>query len=242
MVTDRVSISEIYSSIQGEGRNVGLPTTFVRLQGCPYRCSWCDSEYTWPFPREHETPIKDILRQVRDLGNEWVCVTGGEPLAQQGVTTLFNSLLDYEFQVECETSGGYPIYPHACKNNGHVGRREDSRYNPRVEWVLDLKCPDSGMEHINDYHNILHLRLQDQVKFVIASQSDFNFAMEKSIDIGIQLGQDIPTILFSPVWGPCDPAELVEWMLGAGTMVRELGIRLSLQQHKVIWPNVSKGV
>ena len=224
---EMLSISEIYTSIQGEGRYTGIPTTFVRLQGCPLRCIWCDSRFTWPFQKVHDTSVDDVIAKVEEFNLRYVCVTGGEPLAQNATEGLFKDLIRNHFKVTCETSGAYPIY--------------GKNYNHFIEWVLDMKCPDSTQEHMNDYENLRRLRGQDQLKFVVSSKNDFDW----SVDLLLKYRPFAGDILFSPVWEKCDIKELVQWLTDSSERIQIKGMvtpRLSLQIHKVIWPIDQRGV
>ncbi len=211
-------ISEIFYSLQGEGLYSGLPMTFIRLQGCPFRCRWCDSEYTWNPKGGDELSLETVLAKVRDYPTKHVCITGGEPLAQpRDFLALTRALHERGYWQEVETSGGYALPMQA----------------PVDSWVLDIKCPGSGMEAINKYTELARLRDQDQVKFVVATRADFDFAREV-----LAKHETKAAVLFSPVFGETNTTEIAEWLKEAGLP----NARLSLQLHKVLWPGVTRGV
>ena len=210
-------ISEIFYSIQGEGAYAGLPMAFVRFQGCPFRCTWCDSQYTWDFGEGEELSLEEVVGQIKTWPSERVCVTGGEPLAHmRDFKTLVTTLKSDGYWIEVETAGG-----HRLPQDVDV----DS-------WVMDVKCPGSEMERFNKYDQIAVLRPQDQLKFVVTGRGDFEFATNV-------LAEHRPRchVLFSPVWGNVEAAELAEWVKSEAPRVR-----LSLQVHKHIWDPVRRGV
>jgi 7-carboxy-7-deazaguanine synthase len=213
----QLTIHEIYRSVQGESTWAGLPCTFVRLTFCDLRCTWCDTAYA--FYDGHKMPLSAILDKVRDLGVNLVEVTGGEPLLQPNVLPLMKRLCDAGHQVLIETSGSHDI----------------SVIDPRVIRIMDLKCPDSGMCDRNLMSNIEHLRPDDEVKFVIASRADYEWARDQvrrhTLDTRVR------AVLFSVVFGRLTPRELVDWILQDG-----LPVRFQLQMHKIIWPPDQRGV
>jgi 7-carboxy-7-deazaguanine synthase len=216
-------ITEIFASIQGEGARVGLPTVFVRLARCPYRCSWCDSAYTF-IGGEPMTP-DEVAGRVRSLGLlPNVCITGGEPLVQRrAVRELIGVLLAPEARlesVEIETSGGLAIWP---------------ADDPRLHWDLDIKCPGSGMERHFDWKNLDCLRTGDEVKFVLVDRTDFDFASDF---VRLHLTYKPAAIFLQPAWGKLDPEQLVAWMNAEPLP----NVRLSLQLHKYIWGPETTGV
>jgi 7-carboxy-7-deazaguanine synthase len=215
-------ITEIFSSIQGEGMRAGLPTVFVRLARCPYRCTWCDSEYT--FTGGVSMSLVEVLARTRELGDRTnVCITGGEPLVQRpAVRELCEALLaDAKREsVEIETSGGLAIWPAA---------------DPRLHWDLDVKCPASGMERHFVEQNLGCLRSGDEVKFVLVDRGDFEFARDF---ICARLAGNQAGVFLQPAWGRLEPAELVDW-LRAEPMP---GVRVSLQLHKYVWGADVRGV
>jgi 7-carboxy-7-deazaguanine synthase len=208
-------VTEIFRSIQGESTHAGRPCTFVRLTGCPMRCVWCDSEYTFTGG-EHFT-IEQIMAQVDSLGCELVEVTGGEPLAQKECFHLIERLCDAGYEVLVET-GGYV---------------STESLNPRAKVILDIKCPASGEEPRNDWSNLERLRAdKDEVKFVIADEGDWHYAKKLITDKGLE--SKAKAILISPAWGQVNLEELANWIAGSG-----LNVRMQLQLHKYIWgPNV----
>jgi 7-carboxy-7-deazaguanine synthase len=205
-------ITEIFHSLQGEARSVGWPTAFVRLTGCPLRCSWCDTPYS--FSGGTLMPLDSILEQVRGYGVRHVCVTGGEPLAQPECLELLTQLCDAGYDVSLETSGALDI----------------SAVDRRVSRVMDLKAPGSGEVQRNRYENIASLGAHDQVKFVLASRQDYDWARFKCDEF--RLSERVGDVLFSPVHGELDPRLLAEWILAD-----RLPVRLQLQLHKYLWNN-----
>ena len=204
-------VTEIFHSIQGESTHAGRPCTFVRLTGCPMRCVWCDSEYT--FSGGEHLSIADILKQVRGLGARLVEVTGGEPLAQKEALDLIKQLCDEGFEVLIETGGFF-----SCED-----------VDPRAALILDVKCPASGEAERNHWNNLERLRAdRDEVKFVIANRTDWEYAVEviKRYD----LEAAAKAILISPSWGEVELDRLAEWVAHSG-----LDIRMQLQLHKYIW-------
>ena len=211
-------VTEIFHSIQGESTHAGRPCTFVRLTGCPMRCTWCDSEYT--FTGGDHFTIEQIIQKVRDFGCHLVEVTGGEPLAQREAFDLIRQLCDEKYEVLIET-GGYV---------------STSGVDERAKVILDVKCPASGEAERNDWSNLERLRPdRDEVKFVIADASDWEFA-KKTID---QYGLETRAlaILISPAWGLIDLQELAKWITESG-----LNVRMQLQLHKYIWGADVRGV
>ena len=202
-------VSEIYKSVQGESAYTGLPCTFVRLTGCPLRCRWCDTSYS--FRGGKKLSFSDISQKVRSLGAECVEFTGGEPLAQAHSVLLMKSLSDEGFKVLLETSGSQSLQ--AVPKGVHI--------------IMDLKCPDSKMAHKNDWNNLDYLKPSDEIKFVIASREDYLWA--KSMMQEQKIAERF-SVLLSPVWGELDPECLTQWLLED-----HLNVRLNLQIHKYIW-------
>ena len=205
-------ITEIFFSLQGEARTVGLPTVFIRLTGCPLRCSYCDTTYS--FTGGEKYTLTAIMQQVADYGAKYVCVTGGEPLAQPNCLPLLTALCDAGYQVSLETSGALDV----------------SLVDRRVSKVVDLKTPDSGEAHRNLYENMQHLTANDQIKFVICSRQDYQWAKFKIDEY--QLNQRVSDVLLSPSHQQQDPRELAEWILAD-----KLAVRLQVQLHKYLWNN-----
>ncbi|MBB5017309.1 7-carboxy-7-deazaguanine synthase [Chitinivorax tropicus] len=204
-------ITEIFFSLQGETSRVGLPTVFVRLTGCPLRCGYCDSEYA--FHGGESWTIDRILEEIRQHGTPYVCVTGGEPLAQKGCLTLLTRLCDEGFAVSLETSGALPI--------DHV--------DPRVSRIVDIKTPGSGEVMKNHWQNLNVLTRADELKFVICHEADYQWARQLIMDYSIH--HRCP-VLMSPVHGGVEPDELANWILRD-----KLPVRYQLQLHKVLWGN-----
>ena len=206
----KLRVSEIFHSIQGESTRVGLPTTFVRLTGCPLRCVWCDTEYA--FAGGDSMTVAEILARVDAIGCRTVCVTGGEPLAQKACLPLLTALCEAGYSVSLETSGALDI----------------AEVDQRVSCIVDLKAPDSGETDKNLWANLDHLTHSDELKLVLASEADYAWA--KSVMVERRLTERCP-VLLSPVPDRLDAARLAEWILRAA-----LPVRLQLQLHKVIWP------
>jgi 7-carboxy-7-deazaguanine synthase len=202
-------VSEIFHSLQGESTRVGLPTVFIRLTGCPLRCTWCDTAYA--FAGGEALTLAMILERVAAFDCKTVCVTGGEPLAQAGCQTLLTALCDAGYSVSLETSGALDI----------------SAVDPRVVRVVDIKAPGSAEEAKNRWENLDVLRPTDEVKFVLASREDYDWA--KSALAGRHLTDKCP-VLFSPVWDSLAPAQLADWILQD-----RLPVRFQLQMHKILW-------
>ncbi len=204
-----LKITEIFYSLQGEGLTAGLPTAFVRLTGCPLRCSYCDTAYA--FSGGQNWTVEKILAQVSEFDTPYVTVTGGEPLAQAEVLGLLEQLCDRDFQVSLETSG----------------ERDIGKVDPRVIRVMDLKTPSSGESKRNRLENVPLLKPIDQVKFVIGDRDDYLWSLTM-IQQHKLAGRC--HLLFSPVYGQIDPAAMAEWML-----VDKVPARLQLQLHKLLW-------
>jgi len=202
-------ISEIFYSLQGESSTVGIPTVFIRLTGCPLRCSYCDTEYAFTGGEKKE--IYEVLAEVKRFGTQYVTVTGGEPLAQVGCLELMSTLVDLGYNVSLETSGAIDV----------------SAVDPRVIKVMDLKAPSSGELSKNLYQNIQHLTQKDQVKFVIANAEDYCWS--KQIMSEYRLAERCE-ILFSPVMDQQNPTELADKILQD-----RLPVRFQIQLHKYLW-------
>ena len=204
-------VTEIFRSIQGESTHAGRPCTFVRLTGCPMRCTWCDSEYT--FTGGDHFTIDAIMERVRDFRCPLVEVTGGEPLAQREALDLIKRLCDEDFEVLIETGGYVSTEP----------------VDERAKIILDVKCPASGEAERNHWPNLTQLRRdKDEVKFVITTREDWEFAMKIIAEYDLQ--KHTKAILISPAWGLIDLKELAKWIVESG-----LHVRMQLQLHKYIW-------
>ncbi len=207
--TEILRVNEIFLSLQGETSRVGLPTVFVRLTGCPLRCSYCDTEYA--FYNGENKSISSIIDSVADYGIQNVTVTGGEPLVQKKCLLLLGLLCDAGYSVSIETSGAQDI----------------SKVDARVVKILDVKTPGSGEEQKNNWANLDYLTCQDELKFVLCNEADYQWAIKTIQDY--HLDQICP-ILFSPVYKELDPALLAEWVLRD-----RLGVRVQIQLHKLLW-------
>lgn len=212
----KLLVSEIYASIQGESSFAGMPCAFVRLTGCPLRCSWCDTEYA--FSGGTRMALSEIVARVEGMGLPLVEVTGGEPLAQPECLALLRALCDAGREVLLETSGALDI----------------SGVDPRVVKIVDVKCPGSGEERSNRWENLAALGARDEVKFVLAGRGDYDYARRVIGERGLA-GR--AGLLFSPVHGALDPAELARW-IGED----RLAVRMQLQLHKILWPSAVRGV
>lgn len=205
-------LTEIFHSLQGEAARVGLPTVFIRLTGCPLRCTWCDTTYSFTGGSAWE--IADILAEVARHPTRHVCVTGGEPLAQKECPALLQALCDAGYDVCLETSGALDI----------------STVDPRVARIMDLKAPASGECERNLWSNLRHLKAGDEIKIIIADRADYDWACQ-------QLKQhrlaDLCPVLLSPAQGSQDARQLAEWILQDG-----LPVRFQLQLHKLLWGNM----
>jgi 7-carboxy-7-deazaguanine synthase len=207
-----LKITEIFHSLQGEALQAGLPTVFIRLTGCPLRCGYCDSEYAFYGGRWMH--VEDILAEVRRYQTPYVCVTGGEPLAQKRCADLLRRLCDEGFEVSLETSGAVDI----------------AAADRRVSRVMDLKTPGSGEVLKNLWSNLDELGAHDQLKFVICSRADYEWARAQVRDRGLDT---LCAVLFSPAWGRLEAKDLAGWILED-----HLPVRLQLQLHKLLWGDV----
>lgn len=217
-MSEELRITEIFLSIQGESSHAGRPCSFVRLTGCPMRCVWCDSEYT--FTGGEKMTFEDIFARLEGFGCPLVEVTGGEPLAQKNVFPFITALLDKGYEVLIETGG-------------FVSTEE---VDPRAKIILDVKCPASGEAERNHWPNLARLRAdRDEVKFVVANLDDWEFAKKTIAEYSLL--ERSKEILVSPVFGCDDMQKLAESVAASG-----LPVRLNLQLHKYIWGPDRHGV
>ena len=209
LAQNRLRITEIFHSLQGETSRVGLPTVFVRLTGCPLRCGYCDTAYA--FHGGETVTLDDVLAKVARHGTRYVTVTGGEPLAQKSCLALLMALADRGYSVSLETSGALDV----------------SQVDERVSRIVDIKTPGSGEADKNRWENLAHLNSHDELKFVLCGEADYEWA--KSVLAERRLERICP-VLFSPSYRDLPPATLAEWILRD-----RLPVRMQLQLHKVLW-------
>ncbi len=215
-----LNINEIFHSIQGEGTRAGKRCVFIRLQGCMLRCKWCDTPYALELKQKEKIlDIDEIIEIVHSYKTKFVQLTGGEPLAQENSLMLMNKLCNLGYEVAIET-------------NGHS---DVSNVDKRVIKIMDIKCPASSMSKFNNYNNINYLTKQDEVKFVIANDDDFDWALNKVIEY--DLVEKVKAVLFSPAFGLYESEKLAERILST-----ELDIRMQIQIHKYIWHPSKRGV
>ena len=213
----KLRVNELFYSIQGESSFAGRPCVFIRLTGCNLRCAWCDTRYA--FDEGNEMSISEILRAAAAYPARLALVTGGEPMLHKGIYALLEALLASAYTVLLETGGHEPL----------------AAVDARVHKIMDFKCPSSGMAGRNNYVNVDCLTRNDEVKFVIADWNDFEWACDiiKKYD----LMDRVDMVHFSPVFGKISFAELAAWILRCG-----LDIRMQPQLHKIIWPEIDRGV
>jgi 7-carboxy-7-deazaguanine synthase len=207
----RLKLTEIFYSLQGEADTVGIPTVFIRLTGCPLRCQYCDTAYA--FHGGEWWQLEAILERVRELQARYVCVTGGEPLAQPHCLALLSALADAGYRVSIETSGAMPI----------------DAVDPRVIRVVDVKTPGSREEHRNRYDQLALLRPEEQIKFVLCDRADYEWSRSKLTSL--QLAQRCQ-VLFSPSHEQLPARQLADWILAD-----HLPVRFQIQLHKHLWGN-----
>ena len=210
-------VNEIFYSIQGESIHAGLPCVFVRLTGCNMRCTYCDSVYAHDEGRPMQ--ISEILDRIGSFHCSMVEITGGEPLLQAETPDLIAELLRKQYRVLMETNGSFDI------------RTAD----PRCVKIMDVKCPGSGEHEKCDFGNFMHLAERDQIKFVIGDRQDYEYARDMLNRVPANIPKE--NLLFSPIKEKLAPAKLAEWILKD-----HLQTRLHLQLHKIIWPDIEKGV
>ena len=205
----RLRITEIFYSLQGESKTVGCPTVFIRLTGCPLRCTYCDTSYA--FSGGEWFGFEEILQQIKQYNSRYITVTGGEPLAQKACIDLLTLLCDENYRVSLETSGALDI----------------SEVDPRVTRVMDIKTPSSGEQEKNLLTNIQYLTHQDEVKFVICNREDYDWAKAVMKEYDLLQTCDV---LFSPVHGDISATDLADWILQD-----QLNVRFQVQLHKYLW-------
>jgi 7-carboxy-7-deazaguanine synthase len=212
-----MKINELFYSIQGESSYMGWPCAFIRLTGCNLRCTYCDTQHA--FYEGTEMSIPEILHVIEGFPTRLVLVTGGEPMLQKSVYELFAKLLERDYAVLVETGGQVSL----------------ADVDPRVHKIMDFKCPSSGMERHNDYSNVHHLTRNDELKFVVGDRRDFDWA--RDIILRYDLITRVGAVFFSPVYSNLTCADLANWVLNCG-----IPVRLQLQLHKIIWPDIQRGV
>lgn len=212
-----MKINEIFYSIQGESSFTGWPCVFIRLTGCNLRCTYCDTQYA--FHEGTEMSIPEILQAIDAFSTRLVLVTGGEPMLQTSVHELLDQLLNRDYTVLLETGGQVSL----------------AGVDPRVHKIMDFKCPSSGMEDHNDYSNVQHLTRKDELKFVVGDRHDFDWACDRiqQYDLVSRVG----AVVFSPINRKLSYSELADWILNCG-----IRVRMQLQLHKIIWPDMPRGV
>jgi 7-carboxy-7-deazaguanine synthase len=205
----QLKIFEIFYSLQGESSRVGLPTIFIRLSGCPMRCHYCDTAYA--FQGGSMMTIDEIMEAIKKYHTQYVTVTGGEPLAQKEVLNLLKVLADQNFKVSLETGGGLSI----------------KEVDPRIKIILDIKTPESGEEKKNYWENLNFIHLKDEIKFVLCSREDYDWAKKIINQYKLQEKCDV---LFSPVYQKLNNTDLGNWILED-----QLPVRMQIQLHKLLW-------
>ena len=214
-MNEYLRVTEVFHSIQGESTWAGYPCTFIRLTGCPLRCVWCDTEYS--FFGGEKIPLADLMAKVHDIGTKLVEITGGEPLIHRNAFLLARMLLDEGYTVLVETSGAIDVAP----------------LDARAHKIMDLKCPGSGEVERNLWSNLDHLTGGDEIKFVIKDRADYEWARDIVRNRGLadrKARGELREILFSPVWDAVDFQKMAEWILED-----HLPVRYQIQLHKVIW-------
>jgi len=207
-----IRITEIFYSLQGESYYVGLPTVFIRLTGCPLRCSYCDTAYA--FHGGEKMTIEDVIAEVARYETRYVTVTGGEPMAQGMCVELLDALVEKNYRVSLETSGAIDL----------------KKVNSAVVKVMDLKVPSSQEKHRNRYENLAYLTKKDQIKFVIGDEQDYQWSKEQLVQYKLS---EICEVLFSPTLGQQDPADLANKILRD-----QLPVRFQVQLHKILWGDI----
>lgn len=205
----QLKIFEIFYSLQGESSRVGLPTIFIRLSGCPMRCHYCDTAYA--FQGGSMMTVDEIMETIKKYDTRYVTVTGGEPLAQKEVLSLLKVLADQNYEVSLETGGGLSI----------------KEVDPRIKIILDIKTPESGEEKKNYWDNLNLIHSKDEIKFVLCSREDYDWA--KKILHQYKLTEKCD-VLFSPVYQKLNTTDLGNWILED-----QLPVRMQIQLHKLLW-------
>jgi len=203
-----MKINEIFHSIQGEGKNIGLPTIFVRTTGCNLRCTYCDTTYA--YYEGEEMNLHDIIEKIKRWNCRRICLTGGEPLLQEEMPEFVDMLVQYKYDINIETNGSMDISDIVKKD---------------VVISMDMKCPSSGMHDKMREENIGLLRKRDELKFVLGNREDYKYAVDT-----IKKHEPVCSIVMQPSWGKLDAAKLAEWILDDG-----IDVRLSFQLHKILW-------
>lgn len=235
-----IPVVEIFQSISGEGVSSGNIVSFVRVAGCDLRCTWCDTKYSF---NETGAGMKQMLPDeiadaLFEIGSNEIICTGGEPLeANKAKRFLPLFLASHEFSVHIETSGGSPLYSNEELEAFNIDREE-------ISYCMDVKCPDSGMSHKNILKNIPLLKESDELKFVVASQTDMNFAFQTIKKYKEHLSAENIALNFSPVFEAIRPVEIVDFLKRHTVFFEdhELWPRLNLQLHKYVWPPHQRGV
>lgn len=236
-----IPMVEIFHSISGEGVSAGNVVSFVRVAGCDLRCTWCDTKYSFKESGEGVSKLtpQEIIDELTKIGTKEIICTGGEPLEHDKVKRLLPAFIQSKgFKVRIETSGGSRLY------SEEELAAFDLKIDTRPVYTMDVKCPESGMAEHNILENILLLDKRDELKFVVAGKSDFNFALEVINCYKEHLATNEIVLNFSPVFNAISPEGLVELLKNNARMAQEnnLLIRLSLQVHKFIWPPHQRGV
>lgn len=213
---EQIKIHEIYTSIQGESTHVGRPCIFIRTSGCKLRCTWCDTPHA--YQEGHWMSIDRVMEKIAQFKIQLVEVTGGEPLEQESIYTLLQTLIDHDYEVLLET-GGHIL----C-----------DKVPLEVRKIIDMKCPASKMERHNNYDNLTLINKHDEIKFVIQDRQDFDWSESLVNEYDLS---NKATVLFSPVFAKMKPALLVEWI-----MQSSLNVRFQIQLHKVVWDPEARGV
>jgi 7-carboxy-7-deazaguanine synthase len=212
-----MKVNEIFYSLQGESSYAGWPCAFIRLAGCNLRCTYCDTQYA--LYDGTEMSVSEVLLAIEAYPTRLVLVTGGEPMLQESVFELFKELIGKGYTVLLETGGQVLL----------------AGVDPRIHKIMDFKCPSSGMASHNDYGNVRYLTQNDELKFVVGDRQDFDWACD--LIRQYDLASCVKAVHFSPVFGKLSHAELAHWVLSCG-----LPVHMQLQLHKIIWPDMPRGI